>query len=435
VSALRDQTAERAVLGAVLLDPAVLTEVRETLAPADFDDAHREVFAAMCALHDKRQAVDEVTITREAGRSGNAEWFMWLVESIKATPEAANWPAYAMSVRLSSRLRRLRETCTKIAEDCVEAAITSADDAQTWFANAQHALVQASTYETKAEYATTREVMRGVLDYAQERHQNKGKMLGAPTGFEVIDDRIQGLRGSRLHIVAAKTGVGKTALMLNMARAAAGSGARCALVSLEMGVDELAQRVLSSESNVAGIRIDRGELDPTDFARLARGLQDMADLPIVWPRTPPTTMPGIRAMCQSLKRNGGLSVLFVDYLQLVTGTSKRSDTREREVADISRGLKLLAMELDIAVVALSQLSRKREADQAPELSDLRDSGSIEQDANAVLFLWETGDERQKQTHWKLAKNRGGILGQGTMRFRKMTQRFDDAREDPQTASR
>jgi replicative DNA helicase len=426
MSTLRDIESERALLGVLLFDNSVGAEACEMVGADDFDPRHRPIWEAICRAVDSRQAFDEVTVIGSLRDRGALDFVggpAAVTTMLERTATSANWRMYARRVKVAGMLRRLSDAAAGVAMECGEAALDTDEAALTWFADAQKRIVDATTYSGGARNFSTREVMGQVMRFAEERHEQRGKMLGFPTGFAGLDDKLLGLRRKRFYVVAAKTGIGKTAFALNMLWHASAAGARSYVVSLEMGVDELALRMASAASNVPGLHIETGALQAEDFARLFRGIGDISDLPITWPESPPTTIAGLRAACQALKRRHGLDLLVVDYLQLVSGDG---DTHEQQISAISRGLKMIGTELDIAVVALSQLNRKQDRHAEPELIELRGSGSIEQDANVVLFLWTENDELTAPVLWKLGKNRGGFLGRGSLAFKRATQRFVEA---------
>lgn len=426
--AFQNIEAERAVIGALLLSSDALGDVRDLLRSEHFTQGiHQRTYAAICALSDAGEGVDEVSVVSTLrARPGFAERdAVTVMDLVGSTPTAANIRTYATQVSIAARLRALVNEAQSVVSECRESSPSTESEAQAFFAEAQARLIRATTFGM-TRHKSTREVMRDVLKFAEERVANRGQMLGPPTGFFGIDDRISGLRKKRLHVVAAKTGVGKTALALNIARSAGKAGARSFVVSLEMGTDELGLRALSAEAKVSGLKVEQGLCDDFDFARLAKGVETLHDAPIVWTDHPPSTVEALRGECQHLKSRGGLDLVIVDYLQLMSAGGAKGMTREQEVSHISRGLKRLSTDLDVAVVALSQLNRKKERHEEPELADLRDSGAIEQDANVVIFLWSESDESE-MVNWKLAKNRGGALGHGVMRFMKSIQRFEEAR--------
>lgn len=420
MSALRDIGAERTVIGAVLLDPAIVPELRDVVCAEHFTAEHRQIFEAICKLADERADIDEFTLARA---TAGADISPLVLDEIKdSTPSAAHWRTYARTVATAARIRRLSEVSAEISTECQTLALGSDEDALRWFSDAQRRLVEASTYARASAMVTQRELMRRVLRFAEERVESRGQLLGFSCGYDAIDEKLLGIRKQRLHIVAGKPGAGKSAFALNVLRNASRIGAKSYMASLEMGLEELGLRFLAAESRVPVTKIEVGACGGLDFSRLSTAVQNTADAPIVWPESPPTTIAALRAECQRLKRGQGLDLVIVDYLQLLSGSGD-AGTREREVAEVSRGLKLMTTELDIAVIALSQLNRKKERHDEPDLAELRDSGAIEQDANVALFLWALNDDTE-EINWKIAKNRGGALGKGTLRFRKAIQRFD-----------
>lgn len=423
----RNIEAEQFVLGGVLLDPTNLAEIRTIVQPEDFGPEHQLIFRAMCRMQDAKEPIDEITVTnalREAGDLGQAGGNAAVTTLLERIPSAANFRAYCGIVNRAGRVRRLADEAMAVAFSCKEANIASEEEAQTFFANAQRKIVEATEYRTTSANLTTREVVGRVFKFAEDRVKNRGKLIGFPTGLSGVDEKLLGVRRKWLHVIGARPGVGKTALALKFALSGGSSGARVCVLNYEMGVEELGLRVVAAESRVGATRIEMGQLGDADFAKLARAVGDLANLPIVWPENPPATLAGVRSLCQWLKRNGGLDELVVDYLQLMTpAAGGRGETRDQQIGVISRGLKLLAAELDIAVIALSQLNRDAEGE--PEIRHLRESGSLEQDANVILLMWsenEDGDEVMA----KLGKNRGGPLGKWKLRFEKAIQKITEA---------
>jgi replicative DNA helicase len=429
MSMLRNLEAEQSVLGGILLDATNLSEIRTLVEPDDFAPEHRLIFQAMCRMHDAREPIDEITVTnalREAGdleQAGGPVAVTMLVERI---PSAANFRAYCRIVNNAGKVRRLSDEAMAVAFACKEANIGTEEDARTFFANAQRRIVEATTYRSTSRNLTTREVVGRVFKFAEERVKNRGQLLGFPTGLAGLDEKLLGLRRKRLHIVAARPGVGKTALAMKFAYAAASAGARVYVVNYEMGLEELGLRLVSSASHVGATRIEMGQLGDADFAKLARAVGELANLPIVWPEDPPASMAALRSESQALKRGDGLDVVIVDYLQLVPPEAGSGhETRDQQVGAISRAMKNLSRELDCAVVALSQLNRKTGDNTEPENSHLRESGSLEQDANVILHLWSENEDSD-EVMAKLGKNRGGPLGRWKLRFEKAIQKITEA---------
>jgi replicative DNA helicase len=418
--------AERSVIGALMLENGAIDEVRDLLKQEDFtQDANRRAYAAICALAEAKTPIDEVTVLAALKTQPGAsdDEAMLLSELTGNTPTAANVRAYAVQVANASRLRRLAAEAHAVAQECMEATLAGEADALNFFAEMQTRLVNASTFGSSKHLSTT-EVIRKVMRFAEDRKRSRGAMLGFTTGFDGVDHLISGLRKKRQHVIAARSGAGKTAIALNVLRNASAAGARSFVVSYEMGAEELGLRVLSAESRVPIAAIETGNIDDGNNARLFRASDDLLRSNIVWTDNPPATIPALRAEMQQLKRRGGLDLLIVDYLQLMSGTGKKGSNREQEVAEVSRGLKKIAVDFDVAVIALSQLNRNKARNEEPDTSDLRESGAIEQDADVVIFLWAQ-DDKSDVVNWKIAKNRGGKTEAGTLRFRKHIQHFQE----------
>lgn len=417
MSALRNPEAEAYVIGSLLLDANTLADVRDLVSVDDFAvELHRNAFAAIDRLVAQGQSADELAVATAAGVPAAK-----LIELSEAVPSTASVRSYALQVSISARLRRLSAVCGTITAEAREAQITGEDDAAAFFAEAQQRVIDATVFG-RSRHKSMPDTMREVFRNADERSKTRGQLPGVTTGFPRLDELLLGLRRKHLIVLGAKTGVGKTAFALSLSRSAARAGCPVFFCSYEMGADELGLRMLAAESRVAAIRIETGNLEPADLARLARGSNDLGSAPITFTDAPPTTIPALRAECLALRRQNKLGLLVVDYLQLMEGAGK-SYSREREVAEISRGLKKLAMDLDVCVLALSQLNRANDRFDEPGLSDLRDSGAIEQDANTVLFLWAEADD-SPVVKLRVAKNRGGQLGYCEMQFKRPIVRFE-----------
>lgn len=408
---------EAHVCGAMMLDNGIIPRIRGIVSAEDFStESGRRIFAEIIRLADTGTPADESTVSAATG----IKWEIVAALS-EGVPTAANAHVYATQVAVTARARRLREALEAARDAVRDAKPVSEDDAAALFADVQQAISKASEFT-----ASKRENMTGVLGRvlktAQERHATRGQLPGFRTGFSALDDLLLGLRRKHLVVVGAKTGVGKTAFALGAARGAARSGARVFFCSYEMGAEELGLRLLAAESRVPSIRIETGTLEAQDFTRLMRGQEAIGNATITLTDTPPQTIARLRGECHAIKAREGLDVVVVDYLQLMQGSGE-AFSREREIAEISRGLKLLAMELDVCVVALSQLNRKNDRHVEPTLSDLRDSGSIEQDANSVVFLWTEADDAPT-VRFTVAKNRGAQLGRGELKFVRPIVRFE-----------
>lgn len=418
MGSLRNPDAEAYVLGALLLDNQAMGEVRDIVTAEDFTtDFNRKAFEALDRLIEQGPT-EESMVARAMGLADSAPVY----DLTDRVPTSASVRMYAVQVSIAGRLRRLHALCDEVAGEASGSNAATQDEALEFLSDVQQRFVNATTF-SQAQHLTTMDVMRRVIKSAEQRAELRGQIPGIPTGLGRLDEILLGLRRKHLVVIGAKTGVGKTAFTLNLARAVSKNDKRGYFCSHEMGSEELGLRMLSAESRVPSMRVEMGTLDETDFARLARGVQDLGNAKIVWTDNPPTTIPKLRAECQALKRRGGLDVVYVDYLQLMEGATK-TQNREREIGDISRGLKKIAMELDVTVVALSQLNRKTDRHSEPTLADLRDSGSIEQDANVVVFLW-TDDDDSPEVHGRVAKHRGGPVGAFELKFKRSIQKFEE----------
>lgn len=336
----------------------------------------------------------------------------------------------AHTVAEAHRMRSFRSSALRWASEAADTSLLSqGEGVQDFFnrASAELAPFFAQGSSSKTSFGAT-EMSRELDAVIRERRESTGKITGIATGYPAIDQLLGGLQRKSLYVLAASTGAGKTAFALNVVRNASHrSQAKSLIVSLEMDRIELWSRLLSAESRVGGMKIQTGIISDADDARLAMGHNEMRKLLVTSLEPPPTTLVALRAEAQLAMRRDGLDILVVDYLQLMSGSGKDRQSREREVAEISRGLKLLAMELGVAVVAVSQLNRAAERQAEPSLSNLRESGAIEQDANAVIFLWSE-DDTGREVNWSVAKNRSGPLGKGRLLFDRSTQRFENTQE-------
>jgi len=320
--------------------------------------------------------------------------------------------------------RRLQELATDLARDCERTDVTSDTDAMTWFRGWQEQLIEATTIAPKVSSARMADVVKEVFVQLEENQKTKGELRGVGMGIETFDEITRGMRKSDTHIISARAGMGKTALMINVLRGAATGGARTLVYSYEMKPSMLVQRMLTAQARVSGTRADAGMLQPNDLTKLANAVTMLAPLPIWFEER--GTISDIRAAAIEQHRTQGLDLLIVDHIGLVD-TIGRSPSREREVAEISRGLKSIARSLNIPVLILAQLNRSSDPSQEPSLSELRESGSLEQDASVVFMLWaDTENERNNQVQWKIAKNRHGPANRkGMLNFYRDTQLITD----------
>jgi len=426
--------AEQSVLGAILIDRDAVIEVAEFLKPDDFyRQANAKVYAAILELFERREPIDVVTVAETLERSGDLETIggrSYLATLSNATPTAVHATQYARIVERKAVLRNLIAAAGRIAgigyEDPAE--VQEAID------RAESELFAVGNRRVAPGFARLRELLHDAYDRLDYLHAHRGEISGVRTGFTDLDALTTGLQKSDLVIVAARPSVGKTSFALNVAEHAAVKDRRTVgLFSLEMSKEQLVLRLLSSVANIDSQRLRTGFLEEMDFARIAPAMNSLSEAPLYIDDTPNISTMELRTKARRLQAETGLDMLVVDYLQLMqASTTNRDANRVQEVSEISRGLKALARELNVPVIALSQLSRQPEMRESkePRLSDLRESGSIEQDADLVLFLWrekERGADDQEQdgevVKLKLAKHRNGPTGEIDLWFRKRQTRF------------
>jgi len=426
--------AEQSVLGAILIDRDAVIEVAEFLKPEDFyRQANAKVYTAILELFEKREPIDVVTVAETLERTGDLETVggrSYLATLSNSTPTAVHATQYARIVERKAVLRNLITAAGRIAgigyEDPAE--VQEAID------RAESELFAVSNRRVAAGFARLRELLHDAYDRLDYLHAHRGEISGIRTGFTDLDALTTGLQKSDLIIVAARPSVGKTSFALNVAEHAAVKDRRTiGVFSLEMSKEQLVLRLLSSVANIDSQRLRTGFLEEMDFARIAPAMNSLSEAPLYIDDTPNISTMELRTKARRLQAEAGLDMVIVDYLQLMqASTTNRDANRVQEVSEISRGLKALARELNVPVIALSQLSRQPEMRESkePRLSDLRESGSIEQDADLVLFLWrekERGSDDQEQdgevVKLKLAKHRNGPTGEIDLWFRKRQTRF------------
>jgi replicative DNA helicase len=422
--------AEESVLGSMLLSKDAIAEVLELLREDDFyRPAHRTVFRSVLELYGHGDAVDAVTVAEELRRNGaladigGAPFLHTLVASV---PTAANAGFYARIVKEAGVLRRLIDAGTQI----VQLGFETPQDTESAVDRAESLVYQVAQGRVAEDYHSLRDVLTSTLEAIERLHEDHREITGVPTGFPDLDRLTSGLQPANLVIVAARPAVGKSTLGLDVARhAAVRAGVPTVVFSLEMSKTELVQRLMCAECTVDMQRLRTGRMEESDWTRLTRSLGKLADAPLFIDDSPGTTMMEIRAKCRRLKQRHGLGLVVVDYLQLMQ-PSRRFENRQQEVSEISRSLKLLAKELGVPVVAISQLSRQTESrsDRRPMLSDLRESGALEQDSDVVLFiyrdeLYDPESTRKGEADLILAKHRNGPTDTVTVTFQGQYSRF------------
>ncbi len=412
-----NKEAEQSVLGAMMIDRDCVTTAFERLTEVDFYiEANKKIFHAMQSLFNRNAPIDLVTLSDELSDSGVLEavgGIQYLSYLATTLPTTANLAQHIDIVREKALRRKLIDTANEIISKSYSGDASSQEAAD----NAQKLIFDAMEGSSHSGMIHIRDLLLQTHDNLTDMYQNKGKLTGAPTGFEGLDKELHGLQKSDLVLVAARPAMGKTSFALNMASNAAIRGnVPVAIFSLEMSGVQLVSRLISSEMLIDSNHLRSGELEDDDWEKIAVSLNTLGNAPIYISDSTNITISDIRARCRRLKAEKGLGLIVIDYLQLMTGT--RSESRQQEVSDMSRSLKILAKELDVPIVTLSQLSRapdQRKDDHRPKLSDLRESGAIEQDADIVLFLYRdeiyNPDTEQKNiAECIIAKHRSGSTG-------------------------
>ncbi len=437
--------AEVSVLGGLLLDADAMTRIEDVVDDTMFfREGHRVIFRAMRTLHTRNQAIDVVTLgdhltgAGELERSGGLEY---LSELLDVVPTAANISYHARIVRDKALLRRLIDVSTKIIQDAYQPGDRSVEELVD---EAEKNVFQVAESHDRGGFVWIKDLLWDTIEQIEERQKSGSSITGVPSGYPTLDKMTTGFQKGDLVIVAARPSMGKTSWVLNVAQNAAIShGRSVAIFSLEMSKEQLVHRLLCSEARVDAQRLRLGRLTQSDFQRIATAAGKLNSSQIWIDDSPGGTVLDMRAKARRLKAEaeGGLGLIVIDYLQLMGG-SGRVESRQQEVSQISRGLKGLARELEVPVVALSQLSRgpEQRTDHRPQLSDLRDSGSIEQDADLVMFLYrpeyysssgqdEDGNSLEGKAELIISKQRNGPTGTIEMYFHKAYTRFDEmARE-------
>ena len=424
--------AEQAVLGAMLLKPDAVTTAAEELTADDFyRETHRLIFEAMMELKERTEPVDLVTLTeqlKKADKLAKIGGIPALSLIANSVPTAANVHYHARIVHEKAQLRSLIAAATEIAG----AAYESADEVEDIMDSAEKRILQVSSGKRSKDFVPLQDILLDALEQIDLRYNNKGCITGLPTGFTELDHLTAGLQKSDLILVAARPSMGKTAFTLNIAaHVVLRAKEPVAFFSLEMSKEQLVQRLLCSEGRIDSQRLRVGELEEKEWGDLIDTANRLSAAPLYIDDTPSITVMELRSKARRLKAEHGLSLIVIDYLQLMQGrTSKSGDNRQQEISEISRSLKALARELDVPVIALSQLSRSVESRQIkrPMLSDLRESGSLEQDADIVMFLYredyyDPETENKNITEVIIAKHRNGPVDTVDLTFLKQFTKF------------
>ncbi|MGW3493290.1 replicative DNA helicase [Streptomyces sp. NPDC001020] len=429
----QDLDAEQSVLGGMLLSKDAIADVVEILKGRDFyRPAHETIYQAILDLYAKGEPADPITVAAELTKRGEitkvggASYLHTLVQTV---PTAANAEYYAQIVHERAVLRRLVEAGTRITQ----MGYAADGDIDEIVNGAQAEIFAVTEQRTAEDYLPLSEIMEGALDEIEAIGSRSGEMTGVPTGFTDLDQLTNGLHPGQMIIIAARPAMGKSTLALDFARAASiKHNLPSVIFSLEMGRNEIAMRLLSAEARVALHHMRSGTMTDEDWTRLARRMPDVSAAPLYIDDSPNLSMMEIRAKCRRLKQRNDLKLVVIDYLQLMQSGSKRSESRQQEVSEMSRNLKLLAKELELPVIALSQLNRgpEQRTDKKPMVSDLRESGSIEQDADMVILLhredaYEKESPRAGEADIIVGKHRNGPTATITVAFQGHYSRFVD----------
>lgn len=435
-----DLEAEQAIIGSMLTDRDAVISAIEILKEEDFyREDNKAIYTAILNLYNRAEPIDIITVKSELESMGKFEQvggLEYLAELPEKVPTTANAMKYIKIVKEKSTLRRLIKTANEI----IELGYSPTEDVEDIMEGAEKKIFNIMQEKNQKGYAPIKDVLVESFTKLEELYNRKQHITGVPSGFTELDYRTAGFHGSELILIAARPAMGKTAFALNIAtNAAVKANVPVAVFSLEMSKEQLVNRILCSESMVDSNKVRTGKLEEDDWTKLAGAIGPLSEAEIFIDDTPGINITEIRAKCRKLKLEKNIGMVVIDYLQLIQGSNKRGGSREQEISEISRSLKILAKELDVPVIALSQLSRAAEQrpDHRPMLSDLRESGAIEQDADIVMFLYRDDyynqdSEKKDIAEIIIAKHRGGSTGTVELlwlgsytKFVNLERRFDD----------
>jgi len=433
--------AEMSVLGAILQSNEALLKCLELLQPAHFyRDAHRKIFAAAKDLFQRSEPVDLITTTNDLRRRGELEEVgsaAFLTSLVDAVATTANVSYHARIIRDKALLRQLID----VATDIVGLGYADHDEADQVLEQAEQQIFEISEDRVRRSFLPLKAILKDAFEQVERLYDRKTQVTGVPTGFSELDKITAGLQPSELIIIAGRPSMGKTSFALNIARhAAIVEQVPVGIFSLEMSKEQVVQRMLSSEAEVDSNRLRTGFLRETDWPKLTNAAGRLSEAPIFIDDSAAIRVLEVRAKARRLKAEQRIGMVVIDYLQLISGPS-RSESRQQEVSEICRGLKAMAKELNVPVVALSQLARRTEEREEgrPQLSDLRESGAIEQDSDVVIFLYRPGyyrarrtgkegsidPDRDRTTEVIIAKQRNGPTGKIELAFLREYVKFGD----------
>ena len=413
-----DLEAEQAVLGSMLTDREAVISATENLLPEDFyRDDNKAIYTSALNLYTKGEPIDIITVKAELieenkfEQIGGLEYLATLPDKV---PTTANVDMYIQIVKDKSILRNLIKTSNEL----IELGYRQTEEVDAIIDQAEKKIFNLVKSRNQKGYTSIKDVLLESFQKIEELYNKKGNITGISTGFNDLDYRISGLNNSELILIAARPAMGKSALAINIAtNVALHSNVPVVIFNLEMSKDQVGNRILCSEAMVDSNKVRTGKMDEGDFVKLAQAIGPLSEAPIYIDDTPGVSIMDIRSKCRKLKTEKNIGLIVIDYLQLIQGTGKKGASREQEISEISRSLKMLAKELNVPVIALSQLSRavEKRNEYKPMLSDLRESGAIEQDADIVIFIYredyyKPDTERKNIAEIIVAKNRSGSTG-------------------------
>lgn len=425
--------AEASLLGAILIDSDALIKIADKVSAEDFyDERHRYIYEAILKLYDAHSPIDVLTLSNQLNSFGVLETVggsSYLTELTNFVPTASHVEQYAEIVAQKALRRRL----IKAAQDIATLGFNETNELQTLIEDAEIRLFEVSQQHIKQDITSLETILSESFDRLDDLHRDKGKIRGIPTGFKDLDKMLAGLQKSDLFVLAARPSMGKTALALNLAHnIAVQSKAPVLMFSLEMSKEQLVDRILAMESGVNAWSLRTGNLTDVDFEKIGQAMGTLSEAPIFIDDSPSITVSELRTKARREAHKHELGLIIVDYLQLMSGGGRfgSSDNRVQEISEISRGLKSVARELNVPVLALSQLSRSVESrsPQIPQLADLRESGSIEQDADVVAFIYREEyynqeSDRKNITDIFIKKHRNGPTGNIELYFDRDKQKY------------
>ena len=419
-----DTEAEQAVIGSMLTDKDAVSAAVEVLKEEDFyREDNKTIYKAILNIYNRSEPIDIITLKSELSAMGKLDavgGLEYIAELPDKVPTTSNVEQYIKIVEEKSILRNLIKT----ANDIIELGYDQTQDVEMIIDNSEKKIFEVMQKKNQKGYSSIKDILVDTFTELEQLYNRKQHVTGVPTGFADLDLRTAGLHNSDLILVAARPAMGKSAFALNIAtNAAVRANVPVVIFSLEMSKEQMVNRILCSEAMVDSNKVRTGTLEDEDWARLAEASGVLSEAPIYVDDTPGISIMEIRAKCRKMKLEKDIGLVVIDYLQLIQGSGKRGASREQEIAEISRSLKILAKEIEVPVIALSQLSRAPEQrpDHRPMLSDLRESGSIEQDADIVMFLYRDdyyneNSEKQNEAEVIIAKHRAGSTGTVDLRW-------------------